>query len=210
MKRLFFIFLLLLSACAKHAYFKADEDYVRLISEMRKVLLLPVINAGEGSDVFCPFKGICQRRGRVLYRGPNVIFNLLYQELSSMKWDVIIPAEVDMEELKANPMVYARKIGEKYHADGVFLTYLFLYQNKIGSSIAVSRPSSIVMALLLYSLKKKAVIWQASFCQSQKPLFENIFDIKTSIKAGFRFMDVDELASMAVKSVVNGIPKERQ
>ncbi len=204
-----FAFLVFFSSCARHAYFYADEDYQKIVRAMDKVLLLPVVVAGrENPYVRCPVGKVCYTRGEVLERGRNVIFNIIYQELSSRNWKVILPAEVDMNRLRLEPLRVARDLAKKYGADGVFIPYLFRYQERVGSSLAVKRTASLVMALFLYSVKQKSVVWMGDFSQTQEPLSSNLLDIKTSIRAKFRFMTVDELAEVAVKTILSKLPQK--
>ncbi len=202
------LFLIPLS-CTKHTYFSADEDYTKIVKKMKSAALLPVVVAGaENSYVMCPTRRVCYLRGKILERGGSVIFNLLYQGLTNKGWDIVLPEKVNMDELSTSPVKVAREVAKRYGVDGVFIPYLFRYQEREGSSLAVRKTASIVMALFLYSAKNNTIIWQGDFSQTQEPLSENLLDLKTSIRARFRFMTVDELADWAVRSILKGLPNK--
>ena len=209
MKRLIFaLTFLILFSCAKHAYFSSDEDIKKIALSMKRVVLLPVLDVGWGKPpAVCPTKAFCHIGGVVLERGPNVMFNMLYQVLEEKGWNVIIPDEVDMERFRRDPIGLCREVAKKYRVDGVFLPYLFVYRDREGSSLAVKRPASIVLSLYLYSADKKSIVWMGDFSQVQKPVSYNLLDL-TTVKAGFKFVTVDELAEKAARDILKDLPNK--
>ncbi len=209
-KRILALAFLVLLSCAKHAHFSGDEDIRKIALSMKRVVLLPVLNVGWGTPpAVCPTKSFCHIGGVVLERGPSVMFNMLYQVLEEKGWNVVIPDEVDMERFRRDPIGLCREVAKRYRADGVFLPYLFVYREREGSSLAVRRPAAIVLSLYLYSVDKKSVVWMGDFSQVQRPVSYNLLDL-TTVKAGFKFITVDELAEKAAREILKDLPDKEK
>jgi hypothetical protein len=103
--------------------------------------------------VLCPVcKGI-RRSGEILPGSQNTLTDLLYMKMEANGTFQIIPQKkVEKVLLHAPSRI---KVGKELEADFMFISYLFRYEERIGSSLGVERPASVSFDLHLFRLRMR-------------------------------------------------------
>lgn len=90
---------------------------------------------------------------------------------------------------------------------GVVLeTRLSKYRERVGSTMSVETPAAAAFSMELIDVAKGVVLWTASFDESQKALFEDIFSFDKAKKRGFKWLSVQELSGEGLKSRLHSFP----
>jgi hypothetical protein len=100
------------------------------------------------------------------------------------------------------------KRGKDAGADGVMIGYVYRYSERVGNSISVSEPASVVFELFLISTQSQSVIWSARFSETQKSLTEDLFLVKKFFQRGAKWIKVDEMAGAALTAMI-GKPSKK-
>jgi hypothetical protein len=102
------------------------------------------------------------------------------------------------------------QIGKTLSAEGVLGGHVYRWHEREGTEYAASRPASVAFDLYLMSAGDGVIWWKARFDKSQLSLSENLFDLKTFLKAKGRWMTADELAEIGLAEFVETFPKGEQ
>jgi hypothetical protein len=103
--------------------------------------------------------------------------------------------------LEANALALAREVS----ADSVLYGTVHKYQDRVGSSYAVSQPASVAFTLMFASLTVKQEIWRAQFAKTQESLSQNALDIVSFFHNQARWVKAVDLASQGVDDAVRNL-----
>ncbi|MCK9174574.1 MAG: hypothetical protein M0O96_04775 [Desulforhopalus sp.] len=96
-------------------------------------------------------------------------------------------------------------IGEQTGCDGVLLTHLQHYSERVGSEYSVDSPASASFKMALFYAPTGAVLWTADFRETQESFLSNVFSSKMG-KRGFRWITVNELLKQGIEERLGGCP----
>jgi len=105
--------------------------------------------------------------------------------------------------------IYVR-IGKALSAEAVLGGHVYRWREREGTDYSANRPASVAFDLYLMSAGDGVIWWKARFDKSQISLSENLFDLKTFLKAKGRWMTADELAEIGLAEFVETFPKGEQ
>lgn len=118
-----------------------------------------------------------------------------------------IPSEIRLTEAeKTEALVMARQRAAERLVDGLVVGIIGRYRNRQGSSLTVHDPASVAYDLYLLSTRDGAVLWQASFDETQVPLFENIILIDRFVQGGGVWQTHDTLTRIGMARVLSTFP----
>jgi hypothetical protein len=185
--------------------------------EKPRLAILPfVIERGEdpGKGIICPLcKGI-YRGGEILSGSGQVMTRSLYQKMEAMgvfnllpveKVEEILPLQ-DMKIFKEQPMSQSIQSGRKLEVHFIMAGFIFRFEERIGSSIGVSRPASVGFDLHLLRLRDGMEVWRGKFDETQRPLSENLFKIGSFFRRKAHWLTAEELAGVGMDEMLKKLP----
>jgi hypothetical protein len=111
----------------------------------------------------------------------------------------------------SNPLLTDREIyvrvGKTLSAEAVLGGHVYRWREREGTDYSVNRPASVALDLYLISTGDGMIWWKARFDKTQVSLSENLFDLKTFIKAKGRWMTAEELSEIGLSDLVDSFPK---
>ena len=139
------------------------------------------------------------------------LYEALILETSGMPDVEIIPiqkSDTEYSRLRSGkPKIYYRDIaidvGRILDADTVMVGTISQYSDKGGSEWATDSPSTVSFSVDLLSTKDGSVLWGTSFTETQKPLFDNLFEIKKFVKRKGKWITADEMAKEGARKIAH-------
>lgn len=137
------------------------------------------------------------------------LYEALLLETSGMPDADILPikkSDTEYNKMRSGkPKIYYRDIaidvGRILDADTVMVGTISQYSDRGGSEWATDSPSTVSFSVDLLSTKDGSVIWGTSFTETQKPLFENLFEIKKFVKRKGKWITADEMAKEGARKI---------
>ncbi|MCH6567523.1 MAG: hypothetical protein IH801_04050 [Nitrospinae bacterium] len=117
----------------------------------------------------------------------------------------IIPREIRLTEAEKAEVPDRLWVGDRL-ADGLVVGVIGRYRNRQGNSLTVRDSASVAYDVYLLSTIDGAVLWQASFDETQVPLFENIMLMDRFLKGGGVWQTHDTLARIGMARVLASFP----
>jgi len=97
-----------------------------------------------------------------------------------------------------NPVSYFRdaaaKAGRELGVDAVFTGVISVYTERQGSGAGVESPSTVAFSVELLDTKDGSILWETYFTETQRALFDNLYEIDKFFKRGAKWITADELA----------------
>ncbi len=139
------------------------------------------------------------------------LYEALISETSGMPDVEIIPiqkSDTEYSKLRSGkPKIYYRDIaidvGRVLGADTVMVGTISQYSDRGGSQWATDSPSTVSFSVYLLSTKDGSVLWGTSFTETQKPLFDNLFEIKKFVKRKGKWITADEMAKEGARKIAH-------
>ena len=143
-----------------------------------------------GKGAACPVCKRISRSGEILPSSQNTLARLLYEKMEAKGTFRTIPlesvedilSEFEKKVFEEKPISSSLQAGKKLNADFVCIGYLFRFEERIGSSLGVTRPASVSFDLHLFRLRDEKMVWIGKFDETQRPLSENVLKIGSFIR----------------------------
>jgi|GEM_PF-760110 len=137
------------------------------------------------------------------------LYDALISQTSGIGNVEILPlkkSDTEYAKLKSGkPKLYYKDIaidvGRILGADSVMIGFVSEYTERGGSEWGIESPSTVTFSVEVLSTKDGRVIWETYFTETQKPLFDNLFEIKKFVKRGGKWISADELAKEGARKV---------
>jgi len=134
---------------------------------------------------------------------------ILIKELSISKVREIIPSnlvracrEIMVQKentLFLDPVDKWVSIGKCIPADYILVPQLFIFKERVGGEWGVEEPAEVMLSLNLIDVSKGKLLKSYLYREEQKPLMENILDIKKFLLRGGKWVSAMELAKEGIK-----------
>ena len=98
------------------------------------------------------------------------------------------------------------KAGREVGAQAVLVSTLFRFEERAGSSLAITRAASVSLGLYLIEAETGDVVWQGFFDETQKSLSENLFKIHKFFDRGARWLTAAELGRYGLAELLRRMP----
>ena len=162
-----------------------------------------------------PISGRLFVAGEIVPNARRELTELIYQKLTGFPQLQLVPLrEVEramkQEDFSRDPIPSAREIGEAFEVEGVVLGWVFRYEERIGSAIAVERPASVSFSIHLFGVKEGRILWRGMFQETQQPLSENILKFTAFLRTRGRWLRARGLASVGMDEVLVSFPASRE
>jgi len=137
------------------------------------------------------------------------LYDALVLQTSGMVDVEILPlkkSDTEFTKLESGkPKIYYKDIaidvGRILDADSVMVGVISEYTERGGSQWGIESPPTVSFRVEVLSTKDGRVIWETYFTETQKPLFDNLFEIKKFVKRGGKWISADELAKEGVRKI---------
>ena len=101
----------------------------------------------------------------------------------------------------------ALKVARKLGADALVVGTISVYSEREGTELGVKDPASVAFSVELLGASDGQIIWETYFTETQKPLLDNVFEIKKFVKRGAKWITSDELALEGARKVAEELNK---
>jgi hypothetical protein len=88
--------------------------------------------------------------------------------------------------------------------------HIFRFEQRVGSSIGVEKPASVAFDLHLFRIKDGAQVWDGTFDETQKALFDNLLQAGTFFRGGAKWLTAEELAALGMDKLLKKLPDARE
>ena len=212
---------ILLVGCASHP----DPDpkpSAEAVDDTRGVtVVLPFVDMvkiyGSNASVRSPITSKVFVTGKIEEKAAldltNELYRLIGQE-TKLKWGALQNTQGAKEstpsshsDLKIDHVRRLKELGRQEGADTIMIGYLYAFRNRSGGDYGVERPSHVAFELVLMKSGSGRIIWQRSFKEIQKPLSEDLLQLKSFIKRRGRWVSAQEMAKGALKEMLKTIPE---
>ncbi len=127
------------------------------------------------------------------------LYDALVAETSGVKITPLQESETEYTKLSSEkPGSYYRDIavsaGKNLGVEAVMIGVISRYTERKGSQVGVESPASVAFSVLLLDSKDGEVLWETYFSETQKPLLDNVYEVKKFFKRGAKWITSDELA----------------
>ncbi len=204
------ILLLIINACSqpKRTYlpYGAAKD-------INSILVLPFEICPENGKSFfyCPAREVIS--GYVEPSAKEIMNKLLKTALLeySSYYNFIFLSQNEFENIISqileetqNPAEIVKEFSKKTNTQAVLYGRIYRFRERQGSSFSVVEPASVAFALVLYDGKTGRILWMEEFDETQKPLSENVLNIK--LYGRLKWLTAEELAERGLKKVLKTFP----
>jgi hypothetical protein len=166
----------------------------------------------------CPVcKGI-YGSGEIAPGAQNILTRELYGKMEALGAFRVIPLEKVEEarsrsvqiRLETNLVRSLIPLGRDLNADFVMVAHLFRFEQRVGSSIGVEKPASVAFDLHLIRIRDGARVWDGTFDETQKALFDNLLRAGSFFKEGAKWVTAEELAAVGMDKVLKKLPGAKE
>lgn len=221
--RVWFVLLIavLSAACQTHSPRRYTTNRIAVIQPQR-IAVMPFIKGLSDSrlnkpikpPLYCPVADLCFNVSDIQNNADERMTEYLQDALQQRYPGALIPLPTVRQTYAAlpknaatdTPLSLAVALGRKLGADHVMVGTVWRYQELVGSGKAASRPASVAFSLYLLRVQSNEPVWEATFDKTQKPLSENLLNIKAFFKMGARWLTADELARYGINKVLETAP----
>lgn len=166
----------------------------------------------------CPVcKGI-YGGGEVAPGAQNILTRELYGKMEALGTFRVIPLDKleearsrsDQMRLETNLVRSSIPLGRELNADFVMVAHLFRFEQRVGSSIGVEKPASVAFDLHLIRIRDGARVWDGTFDETQKALFDNLLRAGSFFKEGAKWVTAEELSAVGMDKVLKNLPGAKE
>ena len=117
--------------------------------------------------------------------------------------DSIVRSDTKME---MHPLKMVREVGKTLGADAVLIGQVYRWQDRVGTDFGIQKPASVAFDLSLVRPADGAILWRGNYDETQKSLFEDLFDWSTYIKSDGRWLTAKKLAAFGLEKLLAQMP----
>lgn len=204
----------LLCACSIHRF--SEPSYHTYDFSIKTVLVLPITSYQpyEREFLYLPFRGVITDN-----IDPKAMeeFNLLLKEklnhlpyefrfLSLNEFNNLLAEILSSGDTSHSKIVQV--LTERTGTDALLYGKIYRYKEREGTGFAVNEPASVAFGLVLYEGKTGKTLWAELFDETQKPLSENILNIRLYKK--IKWLTAKELASNGLDHLLKTFPSAKK
>ena len=137
-----------------------------------------------------------EEKARSLRQGAETMDRLLRQELQGQAsvhfvgQDLLAGLELTGGE---SPPELARLVGERIGCNGVLETEVSRFAERDGGKYSVEAPAAVAFVFRLFAVDSGAVLWSATFDETQTSVMENLYEWKKAKSRGFSWVTAEGL-----------------
>jgi hypothetical protein len=181
---------------------------------IRSVLVLPFQNLsrlyGAENHVRSPMTGKVFQTGAVAENAAGLLTAELiahirqetaFEPVSSSGLGDLV---ADMERIRQagdHTLGVVADLGRRFGADGVFVGYVYRYEEREGGTLGADKPAAVTFELYLVGVREGRVLWAGSYDELQKPLTEDLGRMGLFFKRGGQWITAEEMASSGLDTL---------
>ena len=159
-----------------------------------------------------PFSSKLKGVGEAMTAKEQFLTDSMYSELMAKVKGIefISPQSSGAELSKINdddPMLMDKnalmEAGKNLGADAVLFGYISEYKEREGGELGVSSAASVAFSVQLLNTKDGQILWEDYFAETQRPLSENLLEVRKFFRRGAKWITADDLAKEGIVEVVN-------
>lgn len=182
---------------------------------LKSVLVLPFKNMtavyGPDFSVVCPLCGKVFTTGKVEEDATELLTAHLVAKLRARESLEVISPEEGRGTLSALLSGGGRELsehdlaieaGRRMQVDGVMVGYVYRFSERVGAKYSVESPASVTFDLDLIHVPDGRLLWSGAFNETQKSLFEDLFQLGTFLKRKGAWLTAAQLAQAGMDDVL--------
>lgn len=194
---------LLAGGCAETVRTRAHPALGELPGPLRKVAVAPFTPSGRLA--LGPEAG-----GGDPTLATDLVAHQLSEALGARGVQVVAPEDVGRALgptfLEAAPRDLARVAAEKFGADGIVVGRVSRFVERSGEAAGTLRPASVGFEVTLHRAPGGEPLWTGVFDETQRALFENVFNAGRYPGGGSRWLTAEELARWGATETARALP----
>ena len=115
-------------------------------------------------------------------------------------------AQREKRRFEERPKSTSIELSKELGSDFVSIGFVFRFEERIGSSVGVEHPASVVFDIHLIRLKDGAEVWRGKMDETQRPLSENLFKIGSFFRRKAHLLTAEELSGLGLDEVLRRLP----
>jgi len=211
---------LLICGCASQSSSVRGPDK-RTDVTFKKIAVVPfqLVTASDPSSntVRCPICGTMARSCASPNDAAKTVEDLFLERLKTHKELTTIPQDdtsgifrmLQSESFKEKPTDILLKVGTALNADAVVAGYVYCYREREGTAFSVRKPASVSFELSVVRSSDGSVVWSSFFDKTQASLMENVLQISSFIKGGWKWNTARELTEQGIDKAMETFPISR-
>jgi len=180
---------------------------------INSILVLPfeVCSENGRSFFYCPVREVIS--GYVEPSARETMNNLLKKILSNYAsyYNFVFLSQNEFENIISqileetnDPAEIVKELSKKTNTQAVLYGRIYRFRERKGSSFSIVEPASVAFAIVLYDGNKGGILWMEEFDETQKPLSENVFNIK--LYGRVKWLTAEELAERGLMKIFSTFP----
>lgn len=179
---------------------------------IKNILVLPLTSYSTYEKEFfkVPFRGVIT--GKIEPGAEEELNSLLKAKLTTLPYNFKFLSLSEFnnlvtEILSAEETSHQRIIQilcERTGTDAILYGKIYRYKEREGTGFSVNEPASVAFGLVLYEGKTGKILWTRVFDETQKPLSENILNLRLYKK--LKWLTAKELASNGIELLLESFP----
>ncbi len=191
------------SSCSTKAPLPTEAQRQEAIRQMPCIVALPVETVLR-DDGIVAYDEAAQLQSGAAYMDTVLAGQLAGRNhvrvLSSRQLMALIP------EGSAASQQLIDRVATELKCNGILVTTLSRYEQRIGGNYGVERPASVTFTMKLYDARQGAVLWHGMFAETQESLFANLLSFDTAAKRKLRWITAEEMAEQGLIEKVRECP----
>ncbi len=201
---------LLLTGCVE-THVKTEQPGT--MNDIKTVLILTFTDVsaihGEKEMIKCPLCGNYFEAGQV---PPDTGDRLTQQAVDMLERHSSIAMLVrDRTINQGNERIPERQLitraGKSAGADAVLTGYIYRYDDRVGTNLAVKSPASVALSIHLIRVADGVDIWSGYVDETQQTLAEDLFKASDFFRRKGRWVSADEMAGAGLEKIFESFPK---
>ena len=214
-----FLFLVLLSSCSSKVpqpVGPAPEPF-----PIKRLLMLPFTDMvriyGENVTVQCRLCGNIFTTGKVMEGADKILTDHLETLLKNRKDLELIPGSqaegslstiLSGEKSELPELELLVKIGLSLDADAVLAGKVYRFVERDGTGYSINSAASVGFEVVLIRVSTGQIVWTGHVDETQQSLFEDLFQFKTFLNRGARWITAEEMAVEGLNRVYQTFPAQ--
>ncbi len=205
MERLFRILVLcscavfLLASCAANI----GGDGGNAPASLQPLSCIAVLPAGASAD---KEETLSYDDARALETGATYATTVLDRELAGRPAVRILNSSQVAPEILGGISGMVAEIGKKVNCQGVLLTTVRRFKQRVGTEYASEEPASVDLIMVLLHAETGAVLWTADVRETQESFFENILSFDKMQRRGFKWITAEQLLEQGMAERLTTCP----
>jgi hypothetical protein len=186
---------------------------------IQRVVLLPFVNMyrvyGKNVSFTCPLCGNTYLIDEVAEGGDQFMTDeLLRRLLRRSSFETVPPSQArgvrsallqrSLPEVSELQLVL--ETGRALDADAVVMGRVYRFSELSGNQYTANNPASVTFDILLVRVPDGRLLWEQNYQETQKPLSDDLLQIKTFFKRSAKWLTARELATYGLDATMASFP----